>query len=287
MAQLRPQVHKALLALSSYSAVGGLICGAVADGQLTGGLDVRRLCTLSGIAQSRAGEVTAFLGEARFLGLVEQVTELKWRISDAGTLIELAPMLQAIQVYRQEVHHDTDTVEVVLTKPPNPSALTQALERMLLGTWGLLNTREVLPSVAEQARERFVVMTPFLDEFGGEVLLSLFENVECLVKKQLILRATTEGYLPAGYLSVAGKLQALGVEVYNFRLEKIDASCTETFHAKVVLADHRCAYVGSSNINKWSFQYSLELGLLVSGHAADRIGQIVDAIIKISAPVAY
>jgi len=282
MAQLRPQLHEALKALSAHSAVGGLICGAVSDGQLSGTRDVRRICSLSGIAQSRTGEALGFLIEASGLGLVEQVSELNWRVSQAQVLAELAPLLQAVHLYRTEIHQDADIVDVVLTKPPNPSQIAKTLEGMLLGTWGLLDTREVLPSIAENAIERFVVMTPFLDEVGGNILLALFQHVRPSVRKQLILRTTAEGSLPAGYQAIAGSLSTLGVEVFNFRLEKGEASGTETFHAKVVLADDTKAYVGSSNMNKWSFQYSLELGLLVSGKAASRISQIVDAATKVS-----
>lgn len=285
MPQLRQQLLEALKGLSAHSAVGGLICGAAGDGQLAGTVDVRRICAVSGIAQSRTGEALEFLRAARSLGLVEQISELNWRVAQAPVLAELAPMLQAAHVYRTEIHQDTDTVDVVLTKPPNPSQLAKTLEGMLLGTWGILDTREVLPSIAENAAERLVVMTPFLDEVGGEILLALFKHVRPLVRKQLILRATAEGFLPPGYMSNAGQLAGLGVETFNFRLEKAEASGMETFHAKVVLADDAKAYVGSSNMNKWSFQYSLELGLLVSGKAARRIAQVVDAVMKVSTRV--
>ncbi len=282
MGQLRPQLHEALKALSAHSAAGSLICSAVSEGQLSVTMDVRRICSLSGIAQARTGEALSFLMAAKGLGLVEKISDLNWRVIQAAILAELAPMLQAIHVYRTEIHQDADTVEVVLTKPLSPSQLAKSLEGMLLGTWGLLDTREVLPSIAERATERFVVMTPFIDEVGGEILLALFQHVRPSVRKQLIIRATAEGLLPTGYLAITGKLSTLGVEVFNFRLDKGEAFGKETFHAKVVLADNAKAYVGSANMNKWSFQYSLELGLLVSGKAADRISQVVDAVISIS-----
>ena len=287
MGQLRLQLHEALKILSAHSAAGSLICCAVADGQFSGTIDVRRICSLSGIAQARTGEVLSFLMAAKGLGLVEQISDLNWRVAQAGILVELAPMLQAIHVYRTEIHHDADTVEVVLTKPLSPSQLAKSLEGMLLGTWGLLDTRETLPSIAENASERFVVMTPFVDEVGGEILLALFQHVQPSVRKQLIIRATSDGLFPAGYIAIAGQLSALGVEVFNFRLDKEDDFGMETFHAKVVLSDSAKAYVGSSNMNKWSFQYSLEIGLLVSGKAANRIGQIVDAVTCVSTRLDY
>lgn len=283
MAQPRKRLHDALRALAPHSAVGGAICAVIADGQLDGASDVRRICSLSGLAQSRTGEVLGFLIAAGSLGLVEKVSELNWRISQASELAELAPMLQAIHVYRTEIHKDADTVDVVLTKPPNPSHLTKTLEGMLMGTWGLLDTREVLPSIAEYATERFVVMTPFLDEVGGQILLALFRHVQPTIRKQLVLRSGTDGALPIGYIATASHLAMLDVETFNFRLEKDGCPGMETFHSKVALADDAKAYVGSSNMNKWSFQYSLELGLLVSGKAAKRIGQVVDAAIKVSA----
>ena len=287
MGQLRLQLHEALNILSAHSAAGSLICSAVSDEQLSGTMDVRRICSLSGIAQARTGEALSFLMAAKGLGLVEQISDLNWRVAQAAILAELAPMLQAIHVYRTEIHQDADTVEVVLTKPLSPSQLAKSLEGMLLGTWGLLDTREVLPSIAENASERFVVMTPFLDEVGGEILLALFQHVRPSVRKQLIIRATADGLLPAGYLAITGQLSALGVEAFNFRLDKGDAFGMETFHAKVVLADNAKAYVGSANMNKWSFQYSLELGLLVSGKAADRIGQVIDAVTCVSTRLVY
>ncbi|WP_297496718.1 phospholipase D-like domain-containing protein [Ferrovum sp.] len=287
MGQLRLQLHEALKVLSAHSAAGSLICSAVSDGQFSGTMDVRRICSLSGIAQARTGEALSFLMAAKGLGLVEQISGLNWRVAQAAILAELAPMLQAIHVYRTEIHQDADTVEVVLTKPLSPSQLAKSLEGMLLGTWGLLDTREILPSIAENASERFVVMTPFLDEVGGEILLALFQHVRPSVRKQLIIRAAADGLLPAGYLAIAGQLYALGVEAFNFRLDKENAFGMETFHAKVVLADNAKAYVGSSNMNKWSFQYSLELGLLVSGKAASRISQVIDAVTCVSARLVY
>ena len=102
-------------------------------------------------------------------------------------------------------------------------------------------------------------MTPYQDETGADIVLSLFSNAKAAKRKQLIIRTQPDGSLPAGLTQISARLMALGVEIYNFRLDKNDAAGYETFHAKVVLADSATAYVGSANMNKWSFQYSLEL----------------------------
>lgn len=284
MEQLRPETEAALKVLARHSEVAASICGAVADGRVSGTLDVRKLCALSGLSGGLAGAVTEFLEAARPLGLIEKSSELNWKITDGTHLTSLAPMLQAIQFYRTQIHQDADSVKVVLTTPPEPSELAKRLGSMLKGTWGMHDTRGVLPVLAEKANERFVVMTPFLDEYGADIVVKMYENAPC-AKRLLILRQKANGQWPEGYLAKKAQLKELGVEVYNFRLEKLEAVGHETFHAKVVLSDRHSAYVGSSNMNEWSFKYSLELGLLVRGAAAARIADIVDAVISVAARV--
>lgn len=87
---------------------------------------------------------------------------------------------------------------------------------------------------------------------------------------------------PPALTAVRQDLSRLGVAVLNFRLDRSDTPGNETFHAKVVLADDAAAYVGSSNMNQWSFEYSLELGLYVRGLAATRIAAVLQAVRVVS-----
>jgi len=103
--------------------------------------------------------------------------------------------------------------------------------------------------------------------------------------KCLILRATKEGLPPEGLEKVDAQLASLGVEVVNFRLDRPGSPGNETFHAKTVLGDDYAAYVGSSNMNQWSFEHSLELGLYVRGRAAFRIAELLRAIRAVSSPM--
>jgi phosphatidylserine/phosphatidylglycerophosphate/cardiolipin synthase-like enzyme len=127
-------------------------------------------------------------------------------------------------------------------------------------------------------------MTPYLDEVGAAIVLNLFEQAN-VPDKCLILRATPEGLAPPGLAGVSPALKRLRVAVLNFRIDRPDGSGNETFHAKVVLADGASAYVGSSNMHKWSFDYSLELGLYVLGRAAARIADILRAVRRVSRPL--
>lgn len=111
--------------------------------------------------------------------------------------------------------------------------------------------------------------------------MNLFENT-LAPDKCLILRATKEGLPPEGLGKVEAQLTTLGVDVVNFRLDRPGAPGNETFHAKTVLADDHSAYVGSSNMNQWSFEHSLELGLYVRGQAACRIAELLHAVRAVS-----
>lgn len=274
-----------LVALAPYSRVGASICAAIADGRLGGMVSLRHVCTMSGLSQSYSAEAEAFLVSAQRVGLVERSSGLTWSLREAKRLAELSPMLFAVEVYRSEVHTANDEVDVVLTKPAGFSRVAQALDNTLRGDWGLINTRDLLPMMAEQATQRFAIMTPFIDDTGADIIASLFANTRPSVKRELIIRSSPDGDLPVGITKASQQLNALDVECYNFRLDRVDTAGYETFHAKVVLVDAHSAYVGSANMNRWSFEYSLELGLRVTGIAGGRIAEIVDAVIQVSTPI--
>lgn len=276
-----------LVALVPHSRVGAPICAAIADGRLGGTVNLRYVCTMSGLSQSNSAEAEAFLVSAQRVGLVERSSGLTWSLHEPKYLAELAPMLFAVEVYRSQVHTANDEVDVILTKPAGTSRVAQALNNTLQGDWGLINTRDLLPMMAEQATQRFAIMTPFIDNTGADVITSLFSITRPGVKRELIIRNAPDGDLPAGLAKVSEQLIALGVQCYNFRLDRADTAGYETFHAKVVLVDAQSAYVGSANMNKWSLEYSLELGLRVTGRAGGRIAEIIDSVLHVSSPIVF
>jgi hypothetical protein len=267
--------------LASHHAIGHRVCGAIRDGRGSGVHDVREWCTVARVPQVQGEAMVSFLEAGTASGLFEKCSGLTWRAIDSGTLVEMTDLMTGVAIYLSEIHKDDNTVDVVLSTPPNPSQMVRELEKQLLGRWGLLDTREMLPSLAEQARERFVVMSPFMDNDGVEILISLFRRVAPGVRRQLVIRREKSVHWPTSFLAAKNEFDALHVEVYGYWLEK-EGPGNETFHAKLVLADNRTAYIGSSNMTKWSFEYSLELGLKVSGKAADRLADIVDAILTVS-----
>jgi len=124
-------------------------------------------------------------------------------------------------------------------------------------------------------------MTPFVDEEGGARIVDLFRCTGAAVRRELIVR----NGLPAALVAKAVDLADMGVRVYDFRISREERGHNETFHAKVVCADEGECYVGSSNMTKWSFSYSLELGFHARGRAASRVAQILDAVVHVSVPL--
>jgi hypothetical protein len=281
MLPLAHDVWVAFQTLAPCAEVGAPVCRAAASNAYDSVTELRRVCTLAGLSHAKAAEVESLLIVGESVGLFERMSPLNWLTRDHNLAVELAPLLTGVQLYKSYIHKDDNVVDVVLSKPPEPSLVAVQLENMLRGTWGLLDTRELLPSIAELAQNTFSVMSPFMDEMGAAIVVNLFERTMAS-EKYLVLRLDADGKPPAGLASVRQKLDTLGVQVLNFRIDKIDSPGNETFHAKVVLADAIAAYVGSSNMHKWSFEYSLELGLYVRGKAASRISDILTAVRAVS-----
>ena len=76
-----------------------------------------------------------------------------------------------------------------------------------------------------------------------------------------------------------GELEPLGVEVRNYTVSLPKGF--ETFHAKVVIADHDLAYVGSANMTRFE-RRSMELGIMVDGKAAKVVASVVRAVEMVS-----
>lgn len=196
------------------------------------------------------------------------------------TSMRFADMLTGINVYRSRVHRDANEVGVVISPPRAPSRLLEALQASFAGAEGLDETGQVLYDLAQSARRRLSVMTPFIDTDGAQRLVGLFRCSGGDVARELIVRSGRTQPLVA----VADDLDSLGVRAYDYKLRH-SGGWDESFHAKVVRVDDDQCYVGSSNMTESSFSHSLELGFRVSGVAGRRISRVVDAVIGVAQPL--
>lgn len=284
MALMSSNLLSAFDALAPMCEVSAPLCLAAREGLLEPFQDLHAICTRIGLPQARAGDVERALMAGEEAGLFSKATHMRWRVLDIEKVSQIAPLLQGAQLYKLRIHRDIDVVDVVLTKPPAPSQVSLKLEEMLMSSRGFKDTKQLLPAISEKAEKSFTVMTPYLDSVGASIVLNLFELTPA-PDKCLVLRTLKDGAEPPGLSGISSRLLELGVRVMNFKLDRLNAPGNETFHAKVVLADADAAYVGSSNMNQWSFEYSLELGLYVRGGAAARIATLIDAVKAVSSPM--
>lgn len=251
-------------------------------GKLPGRYDARELTRLCGISSSRLPAVIAGLQAAEEAGVVSKDAHGMWAVEfPREASRELALLMRGARLYRDRVHADADEVEVVISRPAAPSRLVAELERTIEGLWGLEETAVMLGQMAASATRRFSVMTPFVDEDGAKRIVSLFQATRREVVRELVVR---DG-LPAALAGKSSELKALDVVVHDFRLPRVNTPENETFHAKVVRVDDSECYAGSSNMTRWSFEYSLELGFHVRGAAAAKVSRLLDAVMAVSARV--
>lgn len=258
-----------------------VLCGIfelAGRGGLEGCHSSREIARLAGVGAARLPDIVEALMAAQSSRTMEQVSGA-WRFTlGAQECSELGLLLRGAALYRERVHQDVDRVRVVLSKPPQPSRFVAELEGTLEGAWGLLATSELLGQMAARAERRMTIMTPFVDANGASRIVQLFGATSRGVERELIVR---DG-IPAALLDVAESLRDLEVKVFDFRLPRNDRGETETFHAKVARIDEFECYVGSSNMTRWSFDYSLELGFHVTGQAATQVSRIIDAVLRVS-----
>ena len=139
--------------------------------------------------------------------------------------------------------------------------------------------------VANAAHARLVVMTPFINSPGFNWLRSIFQTAKDVVRKIVVLREMNKYAVELG-VHQAEWLRALQVSVFDYTLAHgADSGRTlpvETFHAKIVLADQRLAYVGSANMLGSGDGTSLEAGVLVDGRAAAQVARLVDGVLSVA-----
>jgi hypothetical protein len=136
---------------------------------------------------------------------------------------KLSLLLEGIDVAYSELKPDS-SAEIVLTRPREPSELDRALSTRGPGVIRIQNTKNAFRDMADQAKKRFVVMTPFLDRHGALWLQDLFSIASPEVEKILILRFLKEDpsshLYPEGYPEIASFLASEGIRVHDFAVSR-------------------------------------------------------------------
>jgi phosphatidylserine/phosphatidylglycerophosphate/cardiolipin synthase-like enzyme len=105
-------------------------------------------------------------------------------------------------------------------------------------------------------------------------------------RRTVVLRPNSRGERP--WEAQLPKLcrQAVQVKEYWHEIATHGERRIETFHAKLILADNRIAYVGSSNFLTSSLDHSLECGVLLTGSEVSVVTALVNAIEMVSRRIA-
>ena len=169
----------------------------------------------------------------------------------------------------------------VVTLPPEPSSVAEALQRMSGASFTTLtDTKDAFLHLARRAKERLVIMTPFIDTAGASWATDIFEATEAK-RRDLIIR-DSEQLDQCGSSALRLRERITGLHEYVLSHEQGGrAPYIETFHAKIVLADGIAAYVGSANFLYRSREMNLECGFLLEGDAVAPVAVLVDAVLNI------
>lgn len=271
-----------LEALAPWVDIAGDVLKCLARPSFSGIFDEGQLCREAGLPDTQVTKTVGLLRGLAKAGLVVEVPGMQWRtVAQPTVFVELAPLADAVAFYRARIHQDDTIATVALTRPGQPSRLEDALNALGFATGRMEITSEAFGDIAVSAKRQFTVMTPFLDVHGARWLATLLRKVNPGIEKTVILRylhdATHASY-PEGFVTLQPTLGELGVTVLDYAVPRTSGYGTETFHAKVVIADDDYAYVGSANMNRSSLEYSMELGILVKGEAAVTVARVIAAI---------
>ena len=167
------------LRLVSHAEVLEAVCALAGAMRLTSAVDARDLTRRINLSAARLPQVLAALEVARDAGVMQKLNSGLWTIQVPTIQAqELALMLRGARLYRERIHADRDEVQVIISKPAEPSQLVAALERTLEGTWGLTTTTEILGEMAHHATHRFSIMSPFVDEDGANRIVEWIQFID-------------------------------------------------------------------------------------------------------------
>jgi phosphatidylserine/phosphatidylglycerophosphate/cardiolipin synthase-like enzyme len=205
-------------------------------------------------------------------------------VASASLLMALADNLRGIAAYLR-VHKDRDAVRLVLTEPGLKSALRRAIDDAQALPPIVFQTSDAFFNLARGAKQELVILSPFMDARGAELMVELFSLCRPEVRRVLISRPLAEPQCGNAFNPRAADFRRLNVSVIEYALPSSLPSGRETFHAKVVLADDSEFYVGSSNFMGSALERSFECGVFVRGETAKQMRSVLLAVQSVGKPI--
>lgn len=205
-------------------------------------------------------------------------------VAPSLVLKALADNLRGVAAYLR-AHKDRDAVRLVLTEPGLKSALRRAIDDAQALPPVVFQTSDAFFNLARGAKQELVILSPFMDPQGVELMVELFSLCRSEVRRVLISRPLAEPQCGSAFNPRAEDFRRLNVSVIEYALPSSLPSGRETFHAKVVLADDSEFYVGSSNFMGSALERSFECGVFVRGETAKQMRAVLLAIQAVGRPI--
>lgn len=232
--------------------------------------------------QAAGGDRLATYDEAEACrAALEEMTVLR---REGDRLILDRQPLVATEGYRRGVREGlryadmTRALEPALCVAVPPGLASEAESRLRREA---VDLRLGLFDLLASARRRIVIGCPFWDhETAQEVSSILARRLAAGVSVDVLMRGAED---PA-----IGLIERLGRDSPSLRLfswyeaEATDRFGVRTFHFKAVVADDERAYLGSANLTTGGLRSRLELGVLLAGDAARRLGKILDIVLGVA-----
>jgi len=220
------------------------------------------------------------------VGLLSQMRDGMALTVPKNDALRHAAVLRGV-AYARYRQRDSNQVEITLSPPAYPSRLMEMLPKQGFSWARLYDTKDSLIELASHARQRFTIVSPFLDSEGLEWIGRLFESsARKPVERTLIVRGRDEKELQV-LKAHQRQLAAWGAKILTYAIShdpRLREATLETFHAKILLADTDKAYIGSANMNRWSRDFSMECGVIICGPCVKPVATLVDAMVSIANP---
>lgn len=277
---------KVLHALAPYATVASIVLDAWGSVSESSVHTARSLVSLSQLGLTEEEKVLVILNAGVSMDILARKGEGYEIVREMHSKFkQWAYALKVMSFYVSDIHQDSTVSKVILTKPAKPSQLEKKLSDKGWKTFEIEPTMHAFHGMANATIKRLVIMTPFFDKTGAEWVKEIFSMTKEGVQRILILRSLEHNKdwndYPSGYDLISGWLKDHQVAVYNYSVKKAEGGGRETFHAKVVLADSRIAYIGSSNMTAAS-SYSMEMGVKITGRSAADVAVIVESVISVA-----
>jgi phosphatidylserine/phosphatidylglycerophosphate/cardiolipin synthase-like enzyme len=205
-------------------------------------------------------------------------------VASAPVLTALADNLRGVAAYLR-LHKDRDAVRLVLTEPGLKSTLRRAIDDAQALPPVVFQTSDAFFNLARGAKQELVILSPFMDPQGAELMVELFSLCRPDVRRVLICRPLAEPECGNAFNRRVADFRRLNVSVVEYALPSSLPSGRETFHAKVVLADETEFYVGSSNFMGSALERSFECGVFVRGESAKQMRSVLLALQSVGKPI--